>query len=52
MQFSLDLRMHARIYKDVYSPLYTGMVYRTRFEDHVDGLSHLATNKAAASTRV
>jgi len=31
---------------------YTGMVCRTRFQDHVFGLFHLAANRAAASTRV
>jgi len=42
-KFSLDLRMPASIYD-------TGMVCRTRFQDHVFGWWHLATNRATANT--
>jgi len=37
-KFSLDLRIPVSIY-------YTGMVCRTRFQIHVFGWSHLATNR-------
>jgi len=41
-KFSLDLHMPVSVY------YYTGMVCRTRFQDHVfGGWSHLATNRAA-----